>query len=229
MKINTEGAELSVLRGLRPEHWPRIRQVCLEVERSSVTTPQVRELLCAAGFEVHDIGDWNVGADADVSYVYAVRPQEPPPAATPRDEPADHLLTTGLLQGYLASALPPAMRPDQIVLVDRLPRLPNGKVARLELPPPPPRPAGVAAEPAGGALTDRLREAWRATLGVDAVHDDDTFVALGGHSPTALRMALRVREMAGLEVSPASCLRAGSFADWVDRVTEAGRDVSPVR
>nr|WP_227457323.1 amino acid adenylation domain-containing protein [Micromonospora purpureochromogenes] len=229
LKINTEGAELSVLRGLRPEHWPRIRQVCLEVERSSVTTPRVRELLCAAGFEVHDIGDWNVGADADVSYVYAVRPQDPPPAATPRDEPADHLLTTGLLQGYLASALPPAMRPDQIVLVDRLPRLPNGKVARLELPPPPPRPTGPAAEPGDGALTDRLREAWRATLGVDAVHDDDTFVALGGHSLTALRIALRVREMAGLEVSPASCLRAGSFADWVDRVTEAGRDVSPVR
>ena len=176
-----------MLRGLRPEHWPRIRQVCLEVERSSVTTPRVRELLCAAGFEVHDIGDWNVGADADVSYVYAVRPQDPPPAATPRDEPADHLLTTGLLQGYLASALPPAMRPDQIVLVDRLPRLPNGKVARLELPPPPPRPTGPAAEPGGGALTDRLREAWRATLGVDAVHDEDTFVALGGHSLTALR------------------------------------------
>ncbi|MEV4693099.1 amino acid adenylation domain-containing protein [Micromonospora echinospora] len=228
LKINTEGAELSVLRGLRPEHWPRIRQVCLEVERSSVTMPQVRELLSAAGFEVHEIGDWNVGADADVSYVYAVRPQDRPPAASPRDEPADHLLTTGMLQAYLASALPPAMRPDQLVLVDRLPRLPNGKVARLELPPPPPRHTGAAPEP-GSALTDRLREAWRATLGVDAVRDDDTFVALGGHSLTALRMALRVREMAGLEVSPASCLRAGSFADWVARITDASRDVSPAR
>ncbi len=98
LKINTEGAELSVLRGLRPEHWPRIRQVCLEVERSSVTTPQVRELLCAAGFEVHEIGGWNVGADADVSYLYAVRSEDRPPAGSPWDEPADQMLTTGQLR-----------------------------------------------------------------------------------------------------------------------------------
>ncbi len=40
---------------------------------------------------------------------------------------------------------------------------------------------------------------------------------------------MRVREMAGLEVSPASCLRAGSFADWVARITDGGRDVSAAR
>ncbi|MEV5764093.1 amino acid adenylation domain-containing protein [Micromonospora sp. NPDC052213] len=228
LKVNTEGAELSVLRGLRPEHWPRIGQVCLEVERSSVTAPQVRELLSAAGFEVHEIGDWNVGADADVSYIYAMRPQDQPQAASPWDEPADQLLTTGLLQGYLASVLPPAMHPDQLVFVDSLPRLPNGKVARLELPPPPRRHTEAAPEQ-GSALADRLREAWRVTLGVDAVQDDDNFLALGGHSLTALRVAHRVREMADLEVSPASCLRAGSFADWLARVTDARRDVRPPR
>ncbi|MCW3844940.1 phosphopantetheine-binding protein [Micromonospora yasonensis] len=101
-------------------------------------------------------------------------------------------------------------------------------MARLELPPPPRRHAEAAPEQ-GGALADRLREAWRVTLGVDAVHDDDNFLALGGHSLTALRVAHRVREMADLEVSPASCLRAGSFADWLDRVTDARRDVSPPR
>ncbi|MGC4891719.1 amino acid adenylation domain-containing protein [Micromonospora sp. DT227] len=228
LKVNVEGTELSVLRGVRPEHWPRVRQVCLEVERSSVTAPPARELLSAAGFTVHEIGDWNVDADADVSYLYAVRSGEQPPAGSPWAEPADQMLTTAQLQGYLASALPSAMRPDQIVLVDHLPRLPNGKVARRELPPPPRPRADLAAEP-GGVLTDRLREAWRVTLGVDAVHDDDNFLALGGHSLTALRVAVRVREMAGLEVSPAGCLRAGSFADWLTRVTDGGRDVRAAR
>lgn len=70
LKINTEGAELSVLRGIRPDHWKSIRQVCLEVERSSVVGAEIRSILEGAGFTVHSVEDWSVGTEADVTYVY---------------------------------------------------------------------------------------------------------------------------------------------------------------
>lgn len=32
-QVDTEGDELRVLHGIRPEHWPRLRQIVLEVRR----------------------------------------------------------------------------------------------------------------------------------------------------------------------------------------------------
>jgi amino acid adenylation domain-containing protein/FkbM family methyltransferase len=222
LKINAEGAELSILRGLGPEHWPRVAQVCLEVERASVAGPEIRAMLAAAGFEVNEAGDWNLGAGADVSYVYATRPDARPAPGRLADAVADRLLTAGALREHLASFLPDAMLPEQIVFVERLPRLPNGKLARLELPAPPPRTnPGPLVAASGAGLEDSLREAWRTALGVDSVRDDDNFLALGGHSLTALRVSVQVREAVGLEISPASCLRASTFSDWLGRA--AGR------
>ncbi|HEX6873879.1 MAG TPA: FkbM family methyltransferase [Micromonosporaceae bacterium] len=216
LKINAEGAELRILRGLRPEHWSRIGQVCLEVEHSSVAGPRIRAMLDAAGFETHEIGDWNVGSEADVSYLYAIRPGWlPANGGSMPDEPPDPLLTAGTLRTYLATLLPPAMQPDQVVFVEGLPRLPNGKVARLELPAPPAQSSATWGADLGSDLHDRLREVWRAAIGIDQVRDEDNFLALGGHSLTALRISRRVRDLVGLEVSPATCLRAATFADWL--------------
>ncbi|MCF3178967.1 amino acid adenylation domain-containing protein [Streptomyces polychromogenes] len=226
LKINTEGAELSVLRGIRPEHWARVRQVCLEVERASVVGEEIKSLLADAGFTVNEIDDWCVGTDADVTYVYATRDTARPTAPAPAGPPAPHetLLTARSVRAYLTSLLPPAMRPDQIVFVEELPRLPNGKVSRLDLPEPPAQHRDTGAEGAAtDSVPDRLREIWRSTLGVDAVTDDDDFIALGGHSLMALRICARVREETGAELAPSSCLRAATFGDWLaEAVRPAG-------
>ncbi|GIG63521.1 hypothetical protein Lfu02_78930 [Longispora fulva] len=216
LKINTEGAELSVLRGLRPEHWSRVGQVCLEMERSSVVGPEIRRILEDAGFRVREIGDWSVGEDADVSYLYATRDsdQSPPVPGTMLPAPSE-MLTARMVHDFTAG-LHSAMRPGRIVFVEDLPRLPNGKVSRVDLPAPPdPGPqTGAETEPDGGRDA-ALREIWRSALGVDAVLDDDSFVGLGGHSLVALRISARMRATLGLDVQPNSCLRAPTFADWL--------------
>ncbi|MFJ7325442.1 amino acid adenylation domain-containing protein [Streptomyces cyaneofuscatus] len=215
LKINTEGAELDVLRSVRPEHWASVRQVCLEVERSSVVGDEIRSLLKDAGYTVHEVGDWSLGADADVTYVYAVRPEADaaPTATTTLPEPVEPLLTAKALRTFTADALPPAMRPDHIVFVEDLPRLPNGKVSRAALPEPPRR-ATAPDEGADRSAEERLREIWRQALGVDAVADDDDFIALGGHSLMALRISVRARAELGLDTTPGDCLRARTFDEW---------------
>ncbi len=51
LKVDVEGAELSVLRGIKPEQWPRIKQVTLEVENFD-TVRQLAALLRSKGFNV---------------------------------------------------------------------------------------------------------------------------------------------------------------------------------
>jgi aryl carrier-like protein len=223
LKVNAEGAELSILRGLEAPHWRAVQQVCLEVERASMVGAEIKAILDGAGFSVHEVNDWSVGADADVTYIYATRSPSPDSApaahgATPggSDEDAETLLTVRALRAYMTDHLPPAMRPDRFVFLEELPRLPNGKVARHDLPEAPAS-APDAAGPAHGTelgQEEQLREIWRQALQVDAVHDDDDFIHLGGHSLLALRVSARVREVTGVEVTPHSCLRAQTFAEW---------------
>jgi len=51
LKVDVEGAELFVLRGIKEEQWPRIKQVTLEVENFD-TVREVAQLLRAKGFNV---------------------------------------------------------------------------------------------------------------------------------------------------------------------------------
>ncbi|MFE9826726.1 amino acid adenylation domain-containing protein [Streptomyces sp. NPDC005791] len=221
LKINAEGAELSILRGLSTRHWHTVQQVCLEVERASAVGAEIKGILDGAGFSVHEVNDWSVGRDADVTYVYATR-------ATPADSDAavgsmeagasgdavETLLTVRALRGYMADRLPPAMRPDQYVFLEELPRLPNGKVSRHGLPEPPAPDSTEQTHDSELGQEDQLREIWRQALHVDAVHDDDDFIRLGGHSLLALRVSARVRELTGMEIPPHSCLQAQTFAEW---------------
>ncbi|MFE3166657.1 amino acid adenylation domain-containing protein [Streptomyces sp. NPDC059224] len=222
LKINTEGAEADVLRGLRPEHWHRVRQVCLEVERASAVGPEIRKILYDADFSLHEIDDWNVDSAADVSYVYATRePMETNPiaarSAASETPPGPGLLTAREIRRHAAAHLPSAMQPSQVVFVEELPRLPNGKVAKLELPPPPAVSVPTAADSSAG-VEEQLRDLWREILGVDAVADDDEFLSLGGHSLLALRVTARARSIISTDITPNACLKAPTFAAWLAEV-----------
>ena len=50
LKVDTEGAELNVLKGIRSEHWPIIRQAVIEVHDGSSGLQNVIEILDRNGF-----------------------------------------------------------------------------------------------------------------------------------------------------------------------------------
>lgn len=52
LKIDVEGAELDVLRGIEARHWPRVASVLIELEERSLEKDAVRALLEAQGFDV---------------------------------------------------------------------------------------------------------------------------------------------------------------------------------
>lgn len=51
LKIDAEGSELDILSGIRPEHWPRIRQIAMEIhDQDGTSCPRIMQLLEGQGF-----------------------------------------------------------------------------------------------------------------------------------------------------------------------------------
>ena len=228
LKINTEGSELAVLRSLGPEHWARIGQVCVEVERASVVGPKIRKLLIDAGFAVNEVADWNVGQDADVVYIYATRDRDsgsPRPAAHEKEAPnggANELIMIRGLRHHLHTQLPAQMQPDEIVLLEHLPRLANGKLDKAGLPHlASSRRSAADAGPAETDAEDWLVLLWRQALGIDTINEEDHFLALGGHSLIAMQICAAVRRKTGAEIPVASCMTAATLGHWLDEVRAA--------
>ncbi|QRO02855.1 amino acid adenylation domain-containing protein [Archangium violaceum] len=114
------------------------------------------------------------------------------------------------LRGALTSALPGAMVPSRIVVLDTLPLKPTGKVDRqalaaLPVAAPAPRPAG---EPPRGPAEELVAELFQRLLGVEHVGRAGHFFELGGHSLSAVQLVASLRRAFGVEL-PLSTL----FAD----------------
>jgi amino acid adenylation domain-containing protein len=107
------------------------------------------------------------------------------------------------VHAHAAETLPAFMVPAALVVLDRLPLSPNGKVDRRRLPDPP-RPAeGRAGEAPRGPSEQRVADAFSRVLDLQRVGRDDDFFALGGDSWKAI---LVVRAIGG-ELSVAELFR----------------------
>ena len=118
------------------------------------------------------------------------------------------------LRRHLREHLPAYMVPALFVVLEALPRTPNGKVDRKALPEPAgarPRLAGAPVAPRN-ATEERLATLWRAMLGLDSIGVHDDFFELGGTSMEAMLLVSRVREALGVDLALASFFRATTIA-----------------
>jgi len=127
------------------------------------------------------------------------------------------------LREFAAGRLPHFMVPS-VVLIDRLPLLPNGKLDRAALP---------ALDRASLGLSDggaearteterRLADITAEFLGIDRVGVDDDFFLLGGHSLLAGRLAARVRSEFGTELPISSIYEQRTVARMAAELDRLG-------
>jgi len=126
------------------------------------------------------------------------------------------------LRRFLASRLLDAMIPTVFVGMHALPLLPNGKLARNQLPDPDRLELGVTTgftEPA--TATERaLTEIWAEVLGLERVGAEDDFFRSGGHSLMAIQVITRVRDRLEIEMPLARLFETPVLRDlaaWLDR------------
>ncbi|MDE0936882.1 MAG: FkbM family methyltransferase [Mariniblastus sp.] len=75
LKVDTEGAELNVLKGIRSDHWPIIRQAVIEVHDGSSGLQNVIEILDRNGF--HSVVEQPRETLSHLRMVYAVKKCSP--------------------------------------------------------------------------------------------------------------------------------------------------------
>lgn len=164
-----------------------------EVARTLTDHPAVREAVVIAR---ENPSDGPSPVLADLRLVAYVVPRagagDPTPASAPND-----------LLAHCRERLPAALVPAAIVLLERLPTTPNGKLDRAALPA-----AGTGiingrpAAPPRTSTEQELASAISTVLGVERVGVDDDYFVLGGDSIRSIMVVSRLRER-GLELSVA--------------------------
>jgi amino acid adenylation domain-containing protein len=145
-----------------------------------------------------------------VAYVVAARGHDP-----------DGL--PAVVREWVGARLPAHMVPSSVLALAALPLTVNGKLDRDALPAPA---AATVAAPQGSDTERRVAVIWAQLLNRPDVTPVDDFLALGGHSLTASRIAARVRAelCAGVRVRDVyDHPRLTDFASRVDALLEAAR------
>ena len=112
-------------------------------------------------------------------------------------------LEPGELHGLLGSQLPAHMVPSGYTVLPSLPLTPGGKVDRRALPEPELDSSVLERElvPPRTPTEHILARIWSDVLGISEISVHDNFFRLGGHSLSAIRLVMRLREALGTELS----------------------------
>ena len=94
---------------------------------------------------------------------------------------------------YLYRHLPAYMASAHLVLLENLPKTPNGKIDRKALPEPERKPHHATVAPRN-ETEEIVARIWAEVLNVDQVGVEEDFFAIGGHSLLAARIIARVEE-----------------------------------
>ncbi|WP_367140667.1 MULTISPECIES: amino acid adenylation domain-containing protein [Streptomyces] len=205
MKIDVEGAEHEVLKGIRPEHWPRIRQLAIELHDVDGRLAQVETLLTDHGFEVVCEQDSSLLHNTVLYNVYARRDdgRSARRATAAAPTPAERRWSgrAALLddvRSTLHEALPQYMLPSSFALLEALPLNQNGKLDRDALPEPGAMRGDVT--PPHTRAERELCVLIADVLHIDKVGVDDNFFDLGGDSLLASGLTGRISTKLGVRV-----------------------------
>ena len=187
----------------RVDHQVKVRGFRIEpgeIEAALATHATVREAVVVVREDV----------PGDKRLVAYVVPERGAAGATPLE-----------LREWLKSRLPEYMVPAAVVVLDRLPISPNGKLDRQALPAPERDRSDVTFVPPRSDLERQIAALWAEVLGVGAVGLADNFFDLGGHSLLLVQVHRRLREQLGLDVSIVELFQFPTIESLARHVTSA--------
>ena len=197
LKIDVEKSELDVLEGIRAAHWPRVRQVVVEVHDIDGRLDRIVGLLAGHGFSCSVEQEKRL-VGTSLHNVYAVRPapeRTPPAAVAGSGAVYTAPWSPASLHQALQRELPDYMVPAHICVLESLPLTGNGKVDRKALPAIDAGRASAAFVAPRTPVEEAVAGVWRMVLKLDRVGADDNFFELGGHSLRATVVLAHLNRM----------------------------------
>ncbi len=125
------------------------------------------------------------------------------------------------LSAHLAAELPPHLVPSLFAMLDKLPRLPNGKLDRKALPAPFDDVTGLVAKddtPHDG-FEMTIAAIWSKLLGRPVIGRNDNFFALGGDSILAIQAVAAARR-GGIALTPRDLFQYSTLATLAASVSD---------
>lgn len=127
------------------------------------------------------------------------------------------------LKTYLTQFMPDYMIPSYILLLEKIPLTPNGKVDRKALPAPGIQQASNVYAPPQNQLEQRLVEIWSEVLGIEkeVIGINDNFFQLGGHSLRAVTMVSRVYQAFAVKIPLSEAFKRSRIKELSQYIREA--------
>jgi len=181
-----------------------------EIESVLGSYPGVREVVVIARENTRENGP---GDKHLAAYVVPSREQAP---------------TGSELRSHLKHKLPHYMVPSAFVLLEAMPKTPNGKVDRRAMPAPQPADFTEPNEYVAPAddLENNLVRIWCAVLGKEKIGTRDNFFDLGGHSLLAARLMHRIEQTLGQRLPLAALLQAPTVEQFAALLRQEGWSAS---
>ncbi|MCK4258405.1 MAG: amino acid adenylation domain-containing protein [Halanaerobiales bacterium] len=127
-------------------------------------------------------------------------------------------LSVSKLREYLTTSLPEYMIPSYFTILNKIPKLINGKINRLALPEPSSDiKLGVEYRAPRNAVEEKLVEIWKEVLGLKKVGIDDSFFDLGGDSIKAIQVIARSNQQK-FNISVRDMLKQQTIANLWDNI-----------
>ena len=134
---------------------------------------------------------------------------------------------SGELHNFLASKLPDYMIPYTLMVMEKLPILPNGKLDRNRLSEIDISAIQTEFVPPQTPTQEIIAKIWAEVLGIEKIGIHDNFLELGGHSLLASLVISRLREALSLELSIASLFAAPTIATFSEQIGSSAQNLLP--
>ena len=134
---------------------------------------------------------------------------------------------SGELRNFLSSKLPDYMIPHTLMVMEKLPVLPNGKLDRNSLPEPDLSAIQSKFVPPQTPTQEIIAKIWAEVLGIEKIGIHDNFLELGGHSLLASLVISRLREALSIELSIANLFAAPTIATFSEQIGSSAQNILP--
>ncbi len=205
LKIDVEKSEADVLRGIRDDHWPRIRQVLVEVHDTHGRLTDILTLFESHGFECKTVKE-EMFRSTSLCTIYARRCHEGGATSHRRSGPHRLVSESELLmqsvREHLNCRLPSYMVPDTLDIVRALPLTANGKVDESKLIFDSATEVATDVELPSDSIEQRVKDIWQATLKTPELKVNKCLADVGANSLAAVMIAVQLYKEFAIEYSP---------------------------
>ncbi|SMO63577.1 aminotransferase class III-fold pyridoxal phosphate-dependent enzyme [Melghirimyces algeriensis] len=138
---------------------------------------------------------------------------------------------TAQLRKQLLQKMPDYWVPKQLVVVDVIPRTPEGDIDMNRLPTPEEAADGESdLKDMGSETEETIREIWKNVLGISTVRLDDHFFDLGGNSLQATMMFSRIQKEFKKQLSLSELFQTPTVSELAKRLDEMDeKDCRPIQ